>query len=428
MEERRIITRSRFNFARDFEPVEVMEQRIDALQQQLREREGEVAQLSAAVQQLLANSQNNQNRDIPINQLVAALQQISVRNPSSDPREKVLKEIRHMSNFTGSGDVSINAFVSSIEYYLNTIQDPELQRIATRTIFFEKIQGGAKDVIINLPEPDNWELIKSTLKLRYKPDTEPSEIYRRISGLKVNSVSELAVELQNIKYKADELAIYYKNHVYIDLTNVESLLVNAAKEMTQGVLLDKIIELSKLADVISVMQYRRFEDLCIRPEAKRIKTNYGAVRNLGKNKNNYGNREQNQNSNKPHYKNDSGQAKPQTRQNYSDRQSGQNDSRQTNYKPNYDNKYNSNQYNNKSGQYNKSSNNYRNFKQNSDSRRQHITTPMEVDNVQQSDQTDPKITEKDSRQHGSNKQSIQNEPVESNLVDSSNEGRKFFMN
>ncbi|CAD7078603.1 unnamed protein product [Hermetia illucens] len=80
---------------------------------------------------------------------------------------------------------------------------------------------------------------------------------------------------------------------------------------------------------------------------------------------------------KNHYKNDSEQAKPQTRQNYSDRQSGQNDSRQTNYKPNYDNKYNSNQYNNKSGQYNKSSNNYRNFKQNSDSRRQHITTPME---------------------------------------------------
>jgi len=55
-------------------------------------------------------------------------------------------------------------------------------------------------------------------------------------------VSELAIEIQNIKYKTDELIVYHKNDNFIDLSNVESLLVNAAKEMSQGTLLDKIYE------------------------------------------------------------------------------------------------------------------------------------------------------------------------------------------
>lgn len=133
-------------------------------------------------------------------------------------------------------------------------------------------QGQAKNVIINIPQPDNWQLIKETLKLRYRPDVEPHHLYRKVANLKVSSVNELMIEVQNIKYKADELTVYYRGDHYIDLSNMDSLLVNTIKEMTQGVLLDKIYDEGNLNNVIKIMTSRRFEDSCIRPEYRKFKT------------------------------------------------------------------------------------------------------------------------------------------------------------
>ncbi|CAD7087687.1 unnamed protein product [Hermetia illucens] len=93
-----------------------------------------------------------------------------------------------MTGFTGTNEVSLNAFISSTEYYLNSINDEEIRKAATRQIYFEKIQGAAKDAIINIPAPDDWELIKSNLKLRFKPDMEPADIYRKINSLRINTL------------------------------------------------------------------------------------------------------------------------------------------------------------------------------------------------------------------------------------------------
>lgn len=71
-----------------------------------------------------------------------------------------------------------------------------------------------------------------------------------IANLKVNNVSELIIEIQNIKYKSDELIIYYKNDHYIDLSNIDSLLVNTIKEMRQRMLLDKIYEETYINDTL----------------------------------------------------------------------------------------------------------------------------------------------------------------------------------
>lgn len=183
-----------------------------------------------------------------------------------------MKEIRHLSTFTGSGDVSINAFISSTEFYLNGINDDELRKTPTGCIFYEKIQGGPKDVIINIPRSDSWERIKSSLGLRYKSDTEPFEIYRTISNIKANTVSQLAIKIQQIKYKKDESAIYYNNYYHIDLSNANSILVSTSKEMTQGVLLDKILEIQNIGRNIEVMNNRKFEDSCIRSEYRKVQS------------------------------------------------------------------------------------------------------------------------------------------------------------
>ena len=69
-------------------------------------------------------------------------------------------------------------------------------------------------------------MIKAALKLRFRPDVEPHQIYKKLSNLRINQVSELAIKIQNIKYKADEVIVYYQGEHCIDLTNIDNLLVN----------------------------------------------------------------------------------------------------------------------------------------------------------------------------------------------------------
>lgn len=205
-------------------------------------------------------------------QQLQQLQQQQTPPLRNSSRENVLQTINHLPVFTGTGDVTVNSFFCSTEYLLSTIREDNLRREAVKLIFYKTIQGQAKDAVINIPEPDNWTLIKETLKLRYRPNVEPHQIYKMLSNLRVNTVSELITEIQNIKYKADELTVYYHNDHYIDLSNVDSILVNTVKEMTQGILLDKIYDERNINDILKILTRRRFEDSCIREEYKKIKT------------------------------------------------------------------------------------------------------------------------------------------------------------
>lgn len=222
----------------------------------------------ATAEQLTAELQVKNQQ---LQQVTAAFNQLQLKEASSEQKERICREVRFMSTFTGTGDITINAFISSVEYYLSTTSNEELKKCITRTIFYEKIQGEAKNTVINIPNPDNWAAIKLILKTRYRPDTEPSEIYKRINNLRVNSVSELAIEIQSIKYKCNELIIYYTSDSVVDLSNVDSLLVYTIKEMTQGVLLEKIYEEKDLGKIVEIMRSRRFEDSCVREEYKRFR-------------------------------------------------------------------------------------------------------------------------------------------------------------
>lgn len=61
-----------------------------------------------------------------------------------------------------------------------------------------------------------------------------------MENLKVSSVNELIREVQNIIYLWDELTVCYKADHYIDLSNMDGLLVNFLKEMTEEVSLNQI--------------------------------------------------------------------------------------------------------------------------------------------------------------------------------------------
>ncbi len=211
-------------------------------------------------------------REQQLEQMRQAYIELHQRQIANDGNlQRIMKNITHLPTFTGTGEVTINSLMSSVEYLLSTIRDEETRREATTAVYYRIIQGEAKNVIINIPQPDDWNQIKKALKLRYKPDTEPHEIYRKICNLRINSVSELAIETQNIKYKADEIKVYYRGDAGIDLSNVDSLLVNTVKEIIQGTLLDKIYEEHDLHTIIEIMMRRRDEDSCIRTEFKKFK-------------------------------------------------------------------------------------------------------------------------------------------------------------
>ncbi|CAD7078366.1 unnamed protein product [Hermetia illucens] len=345
-----------------------------------------------------------------------------------------------MSTFTGAGDISINSFISSTEFYLNSINDPELRRVAIRHVFFEKIQGAAKDVVFNIQEPDNWESIKKALQLRYKPDIEPFEIYRRISDLRTNTVSDLAVQIQNIKCKKDELCIYYKNTLHVDLSNVDSILVNTLKEITHGILLDKIIDMYDIDEMIHVMNSRRFENSCIRPEYRKGK-NENISRmfrsDLNKNcKNGYNNNSKDNSNNDRQKADTSGQYRKNTNGNRQQQDSaynqynnpnnisGQYRSRNRNHQNNNENhrfsnseqSRNNNRFsesqnfsnNRSSGQHRQSGQNRFDRAQNRGPNRQE---PMEIDNVQRNQ------SRKSSRDFSQNSDNINyNNPISDEIV------------
>lgn len=71
---------------------------------------------------------------------------------------------------------------------------------------------------MGLPKSDNWDQIKANLNLRRKSDAKTIEIYKLISELGVSTVEKLSLEVQEIKYKCNE--IYYHDYSFIGLNNV----------------------------------------------------------------------------------------------------------------------------------------------------------------------------------------------------------------
>ncbi|KAI8122659.1 hypothetical protein CVS40_6386 [Lucilia cuprina] len=153
--------------------------------EQLARREQQLEQLHSAYLELQQQQQQPQ--------------QLPQQHQQYNQLDRILKNVSYLPVFTGVGDITINSFLSSAEYLLSTIGEESLKKEAIKAIYYRNIQGEAKNVVINVQQPDNWTIIKKTLKLRYRPDVEPHQIYRRINELRVNNVSELAVELQNLK-------------------------------------------------------------------------------------------------------------------------------------------------------------------------------------------------------------------------------------
>ncbi|XP_036347909.1 GATA zinc finger domain-containing protein 15-like, partial [Rhagoletis pomonella] len=159
---------------------------------------------------------------------------------------------------------------------------------------------------------------------------------------------------------------------------MDSLLVNTIKEMTQGVLLDKIYDEGNLNNVIKIMTSRRFEDSCIRPEYRKFKTKGDNSTDKWNNK--YPDRGQKCNNNFD---------KNQSTGPGANNQGNQNDARYNvsgQYKQNFSGRYNNNNRQMNSGNFQRQQTTG-NPKQNSgqyrqNQPRQNQVEPIEIDNVE----------------------------------------------
>lgn len=316
-----------------------------------------------------------------------------ISNPAS-VRERTITEVKHLTPFNGK-NIQVTAFIQAVEYYLNRLEEGPIKKLAVATIFLEKIQGEAKLAVLNINDIEDWQLIKAKLRQQYKPEYMPEELYYKISNIKVHSVSELLEKIYTYKNKAEELRIYYKDTEHIELTGIESLLVNTVKRITQGTLAYAIKKKNTFQEIVDELDCVDFEDNCIKNEYRIFEnknTNFTKrTQNLNTFNKNYKKSNYNyNNSNVPNAReNNNRTIQNNYNQNTRFQRTGDNFNQSNNYRRqsgNYNNNFyrnNNNQYQNQGGNYNQS-NNYRRQSgnhTNTNNQNQNAVVPMDVDNI-----------------------------------------------
>lgn len=312
-------------------------------------------------------------------------------NPAS-VRERTLTEIKYLTPFSGK-NIQVAAFIQAVEYYLNRLEEGPTKKLAVATIFLEKIQGEAKRAVINISDIEDWQIIKTKLKQQYKPEYMPEDLYYKISNIKVHSVSDLLEKLYTYKNKAEELRLYYKDTENIDLTGVESLLVNTVKRITQGTLAYAIKKKNTFQDIVDELDSIDFEDNCIRNEYRIFENknfNFNKrTQNLNKFKTNFRTSNHNKSSVPNVRENNNRTFQNNFNQNTRFQRTGNNYNQSNNYQRqsgNFNSNYYRNNNNNNQYQYQRGnqSNNYRNQSGNHgyyNNQGQNAVVPMDVDHI-----------------------------------------------
>ena len=134
---------------------------------------------------------------------VVAAQELQGREARGESK---MRELKYFNNFSGTGDVTLAAFIQSMERWLRTLGESH-QELGVSLIFHEKIVGEAKNAVINV-NPIEWESIKSCLKKRYKPKTKPDQILDLINDIKVSNVKNLIEKTEMLRDKIEECKIF----------------------------------------------------------------------------------------------------------------------------------------------------------------------------------------------------------------------------
>lgn len=255
------------------------------------------------------------------------------------------KEIAYIPEFSGNAR-DLTQFISIVDTHLNNTENARKELI-WNSIYNIKITGKAKELLLN-NTITSWDSAKALLTYHFRPLSSLKDITKQINGIKVNSIAELHIKIENIVASINNFSLYEANR-----DNVKQMLYHTL-----------IIKIKDLVTGSLARELRLVNDLT---EIKRILYTYvGFDENLDS-KNSYP---------KPQFPQKS---KPIPPQNYSN-----NSERFKQFRSGSDrvNPFNPNRFQNPNRVFNPSGQ-FRNASQN--------PQPMDIDNIQKVDETNNNI-------------------------------------
>ena len=272
-----------------------------------------------------------------VERLTIALEALATRNPAQSRAVGIMKEIAYIKEYNGDQE-ELTQFLTVVQIHLDSVDNNTRQEL-WQAIFNTKIQGPAKELLIN-NQPEGWEEAKLLLKQHFRPTVSYKDISRRISNLKVSSISDLNQQVEKLIKEVNTFATY-------EIKSVETkncfytVLVDKIKQIVAGNLSRDIRDKFILHEIKEILysyigfDYNNLDRKFVvddrHPTQKHKNNNRHDTSNPTQNNKSNNPNPNNQTRNTNNYKDNSGQY----RQRSSDTQqnnSGQH--RQNNYRPN----------------------------------------------------------------------------------------------
>lgn len=178
--------------------------------------------------------------------LTAALEQIA---SISAQRESPLKEIQYIPEFSGETH-KLSQFISIVETHLKT-KTAEQRTTAWLTIYNVKIAGRAKELLLN-NTVTSWEQARTLLTQHFRPHMNVKDITRKINSLKVGTIIELNIKIEQLIGDVNSLVLYEAERE--NLRNIlYSSIVLKIKDLVTGSLsreLRNVYDLHRIKEIL----------------------------------------------------------------------------------------------------------------------------------------------------------------------------------
>lgn len=327
-----------------------------------------------------------------INEQETRLHQIQNTRFNLTP-DQIIRNFNEITSFSGDNNYKLKSFLKSVEDVesLCGMNNEDLKQYCLKKLINNKIIGSARNAILEIPDHQRtWTNIIAQLQLKFKPKSTIHQLLFTAKELKVNNLKELFEKLNEIKSKCSEIC---------DFEDEENFTYEAIDKELVQIIKSKLIPIMQI-QINSEKTLFELDNILCQSEIYYcndiIKNEYKINKSYNSGNNNH-NKNYNNNKQKPNYqsqnylnKNNIGQNQnfnSYRQNNFNNKHPNQNSN--NNYRNNYNgNNYNGQNYNGQyrqnSGQYRQNSGQFRanNYGNNNFNKNREIT-PMEVDNLEQ---------------------------------------------
>lgn len=185
--------------------------------------------------------------------LVQAMEALAARNQQPIQAQsrtvQILKEISYIREFEGD-NATLTQFINVVGNHISAVKEAERPEL-WQAIYNVKITGRAKELLLH-NRPTTWEQARDLLKQHFRPSINYKDIARRITYLKVSSIADLNVKIEELIQNVNAFATYENNQREAKDT-FYILIVNRIKQLAIGNLsrdIKDIYDIHKIKEVL----------------------------------------------------------------------------------------------------------------------------------------------------------------------------------